>query len=103
MAATFDPAIANLPHLSGPSFARFVPGLAALAIGVAALLGSALQPDVESHPAVAPAKAAIQTTGAPAAARHDTARAAQLPGRLFFGLDRPRPDGRSSGPTVPNR
>jgi len=101
MAAILNPVPANSPDLSSRSSARLVAGLATFVIGVAALLGSALQPDVESLPVVAPAEAAIQTAAAPSAAGHDADQLPQPPGRLIAAFDRPRADRRLPVPTTP--
>ncbi len=102
MAANFTPAPANPPDQSSDSPVRLVAGLAALVIGVAALLGSAVQSDVLFDPAVAPVQAAIQTAGAPGAAGQDAAQTPQSPGRRITAVDWALADLRSPAPTTPN-
>jgi hypothetical protein len=103
MATILTPAPAAPPALSSDLGVSLVGALAALVIGVAALLGAAVLPAVPSHPIMGPAQAASRTTAEQDDAGHDVAGMPQSPGHLFPRVDRLAADHRAPASTTAHR
>lgn len=103
MATILTPAPAAPPALSSDLGVSLVGALAALVIGVAALLGAAVLPAVPSHPIMGPAQAASRTTAAQGDAGHDGAGMPRSPGHLLPTVDRRAADHRAPASTTAHR